>query len=94
MPRTNLRITADRLRRVGDTLSRADQEIIRKYADELEALARCEVVAPTPIAVRGSRDEIGAAVLASALKRVFPVDRSTPFDGLLCALLEKEQGRA
>jgi hypothetical protein len=90
MPRSSFHITANRLRLIGDTLSGADQEVVRKYADELETLAKCEVLPPKPIPLRGIEDQVGLAVFADILKSAFPLDPTPGFDDLLTALAGAE----
>jgi hypothetical protein len=91
MPISSFHETANRLRQIGDSLTdSADQEVVKRYAAELETLARCEVRAPKPIPLKGVEDELGLAVFAGILKSAFPLDASPVFDDLLIALVESD----
>src|SRR4051812_48145962 len=91
MPISSFHVTANRLRLIGDSLTDdADQEIVKRYADDLETLAKREVLAPKPIPLKGVHDELGLAVFTGIFKSAFPLDVSPVFDDLLIALGEAD----
>jgi hypothetical protein len=89
MRRSSFHDTAERLRLIGNTLTiDADREVVETYAEQLETLAKCEVLPPEPVSPKGVHDEIGVAILAEVLKKAFPLDADHAFDRLLISLPE------
>lgn len=87
MAKYSFSVQADRLRQIGDSLTDcADQQVVWKYAAELESLGKCEVVAPNPIRISGIKDEVGLAICAGIFKKAFPLEARSAFDDLLIVL--------
>lgn len=90
MPRSSFHETAERLRLIGNTLTiDADREVVETYVEQLETLAKYEVLPPEPVLPKGVQDEVGVVIFAEVLKKAFPLDADPAFDLLLIAFREK-----
>ena len=88
----SLRDTAKGLRIIGVSLTiPADREVVETYAEELETLARCEVLPPKPISSKGFHDEAGIGIFANVFKKAFPLNTDPAFEDLLIALADPER---
>lgn len=85
MPNSKLKSAAERLLIVANTLNNpADRNVARRYVDDLEKLAACEVLAPAlPLA---APEDMRVLALSVTLRQAFPVATASEFDSLVRSL--------